>query len=159
MTAPSPVIARSVSDAAIQKQRCSLDCFAFARNDGVLTAAAPERRVGAVARQQFLMPAALHEPAAAENEDAVEGDDVLEAVGDEDHGAIDCDASNQVVDGRGRRRIERGRCFVEDEHRRIANERARDRNALPLSAREAGAAFARDGVVSGRAERGGVELG
>ncbi len=43
-------------------------------------------------------------------------------------------------------RIERRRCFVEDQHRRVLEQRARDRQPLPLAAGEAHAIFADQGV-------------
>ena len=47
-----------------------------------------------------------------------------------------------------RRRIDRGGRVVEDEDARVDREGARDRDPLPLSARERDAAFADDRVVS-----------
>ena len=42
--------------------------------------------------------------------------------------------------------VERGRGFVEQQHRRIAQQRAGDGDALALAARQARAAFAHEGV-------------
>ena len=51
---------------------------------------------------------------------------------------------------RARSRVERARRLVEHEHGRVAQDRARDRDALLLAAREAVAALADDGVVAVR---------
>jgi hypothetical protein len=43
--------------------------------------------------------------------------------------------------------VERARRFIENEHARLADERASDGNALALAAGQAGAALADDGVI------------
>jgi hypothetical protein len=57
-------------------------------------------------------------------------------------------SSSAVEDHALRPRVDRGRGLVEDEDRRVLDERARHRHALALAARQARASLAQDGVVA-----------
>jgi hypothetical protein len=92
----------------------------------------------------------LDDAALREHEDAVHGTQGGEAVRDADHGAV----LGEVIDGLLHLglglRVERGGGFVEHEDRRVADEGARDGDALALAAAQALAAFAEMRVVAVR---------
>ena len=88
---------------------------------------------------QGLVRAALHDLAALQHDDLVAVANGAEPVGDDQAGAAA--AAQVVVDRLFGRRIERAGGFVEDENRGIVDERARDLEALPLTAAEVAAAL------------------
>ena len=90
--------------------------------------------------------AGLDDAALVEHQDAVGVADRGEAVGDHEGGAALHDLVErrlQLALGRG---VERARRLVEDQDRRVLEERAGDRQALALAAGERAAALADDGV-------------
>ena len=98
------------------------------------------------ARDQFVEGAALDDAAVIEHEDARRVADGRKPVRDHEGGA----ALHHLVErglhlalGGG---VERARRLVEDQDRRVLQQRARNREALPLAARERTAALA-DGAV------------
>src|SRR5438105_9282799 len=99
---------------------------------GVLDAV--EARVEALAREELGVRAELREPAALEHRDAVGALDGGEPVCNHDGGA----PAHQRVEGRLHLalgfRVERRGGLVEDEHRRVLEQRARDGEALALAA-------------------------
>src|SRR5207237_9973706 len=107
-----------------------------------------ERRVAAARQDQILVPPGLDDAAVIENDYLVGVADRREAVRDRDRRA----ALGQPVErllhqplGLG---VERARRFVEDEDRRVAQDRAGDRDALLLTAGETVAALADDRVIT-----------
>ena len=114
----------------------------------VLQVAGHQLGVAAVQREQLLVGAALDQAAVVEDHDLLGVADGREPVGDRDRGP----ALRQLVE-RGLHRplglgVQRAGGLVEDEHGRVAQDRAGDRDALLLAAREAVAALADDGVVA-----------
>ena len=81
----------------------------------------------------------LEDPALREHADAV-GEDggVLVVVGDEERGQVEVAQQLGELEshGRARDRVERGERLVQQQHGRVARERARQADALPLAARE-----------------------
>src|SRR3954470_11585799 len=104
--------------------------------------------VATAARQQLVVRAALDDPAVVEHHDLVGVPDRRQAVGDRDRGPAlrqPVERRLHVALGLG---VERAGGLVEDQHRRVAQDRARDRDALLLAAGEAVAALADDRVVA-----------
>ena len=99
-------------------------------------------------REQLGVRAALDDLAALEDEDLIGVHDGREPVRDDEHGAAGEQSVDRFLHEALRLRVERGRRFVEDEDRRIGEQRARDRQALALTAGEPRAALAEDGVVA-----------
>src|SRR5216683_5836107 len=107
-----------------------------------------EPAVQAVGGQQLPVRPALHDPPLRENDDEIGVLHGREPVGDHEDGAM----RHQPVDrflhealGFG---VERAGGFVEDEDRWIAQQRAGNRDALPLPAAEPGAALAEQRSVA-----------
>ena len=103
----------------------------------------PIEPAGAV---ELVVGASLHDPALVQHDDLVGVAHGGEAVGDHQHGAL----AHQPVDrllhqplGFG---VERAGGLVEDEDRRVAQQRAGDGDPLPLTAGEPGAPLAEHGV-------------
>jgi hypothetical protein len=67
-----------------------------------------------------------------------------EPVGDQDDRAAARDRGEVLLDDRFALGVERARRLVEDQHRRVVDEGARDRQALALAARQVGRAFLKD---------------
>ena len=106
--------------------------------------------VGALARHQFVVRADLDDPAALQDDQAVGLAQGAQAVGDGDRRA----ALDQVVErlldlplGLG---VDRRGRLVEDQDARVDQQRAGDRDPLPLAARERLAALADQRVVAVR---------
>src|SRR5438552_2389643 len=112
-----------------------------------------ERRVAAAGEDQVLVAADLDDATAVEDDDLVRIADGRETVGDRDRRAALREAVERLLHEPLGLGVERARRLVEDEDRRVAQDRARDRDALLLAAREAVAALADDGVVSLRQRR------
>ena len=103
----------------------------------------------ASSRRSVLMPAAsaptIRPP--LEPHDAVGARGELGAVRDQQHRAPGAQPLDRLADELGARRVEvRGR-LVEDHERRVAQERARERDPLPLAGRERPPALADDRLV------------
>src|SRR5581483_6791021 len=106
---------------------------------------AVEPRIHAVAREELRVRAELGEPAALEHRDAIGPLDGREPVRDDNGGA----AAHQRIERRLHLALRfgvegRGR-LVEDQHRRVLEQRACDRQALALPTGEALAVFPDDG--------------
>ena len=109
--------------------------------------------IGAVAADQLGMPAAFDDMALVEDEDAVGADDARQPVR-EDQGRASCrQAVDRLLDHRLVLRVHRGERFVENEDRRIPQQRPGDRQALALAARQQDPALADHRVVTLRQQR------
>ncbi len=99
-------------------------------------------RVETAARHEFGVAALAHDAALIHHHDALETLDGGEAMGDHDGGA----PGHEIVEPRLHQLlilgIERTRRFVEQQKRRIAQDRAGDREALALSTGQCRPAFA-----------------
>ena len=128
-----------------------------------------EAPVHAVARHQGGVGAALGHPALVEHQDAIGADDAGEPVGEDERGAPAHQPVQRVLDRGLALRVHRGERFVQDQDGRVAEQRAGDRDALALAAREPHPALAHhrlvalgqghDGVVHVGVARGRLELG
>lgn len=96
------------------------------------------------------MGAELHDPAVVDDCDLVGAGDGREPVGDRDGRAPGRQRVERLLHGLLRARVERARGLVEHEHGRVAQHDPRDREALPLAAREAIAALADERLVAVR---------
>ena len=94
------------------------------------------------------MRPALDDPAVVEHDDLVGVADRREPVRDRDRRAALGEPVERLLDGALGLRVEGARRLVEHEHGRVAQDRARDRDALLLAAGEAVAALADDRVVA-----------
>src|SRR5262249_60874978 len=104
--------------------------------------------VSAVDGEQFLMRAALDDLAVLEHQDLVGAADGREPVGDDEGGAAGAQRLQAILNHRFALAVEaRGR-LVENQDPRVGENRARDRDALPLPARQPDAALADDRVVA-----------
>ena len=92
------------------------------------------------------MRAFLDDPALVHHHDAVGGADRRQAVGDDDRRAMLHQPVERVLDQPLAFGVERGGRFVEQQQRRIAQQRAGNGDALALPAGQARAAFAHEGV-------------
>ena len=113
-----------------------------------VTSRATSAAYSAAALEQLLVGAALDDPALVEHDDLVGVAHGREPVGDRDRRAPLGQPLELGLDGRLGLRVERARRLVEDQHRRVAQDRPRDRHPLLLAAREAVAALADDRVVA-----------
>src|SRR5579885_64801 len=128
-----------------------------------------EPAVSAAEREQFRMFAGLDDPTALDDDDQVGAADGREAVRDDDCRAPARQVRERLLHKPLRLGVERRRCFVENQHRSIGEDGARDGEALPLPARKKYPALADDGVVAARqltyelvgvrGARGGLDLG
>ena len=89
----------------------------------------PELGVRAAAGEKVRVTAFFDKPAGVEHEDAV-GNRGRQPMRDGDHGASPGEFLQRPADGRFGLRIQRGRRFVQDQNRRLADERASDCDAL-----------------------------
>ena len=97
---------------------------------------------------QDLVAAALHDPALVQHEDAVGVDHAGEAMCHDEDRPSAHEAREGVLDHRLVLRIDRRERLVEQQDRRIPQERAGDGDALALAARKADAALADHRVVA-----------
>ncbi len=125
--------------------------------------------VRAPARQERRVTPALHDAASVEDQDPVGADHAREPVGADQRGPALHQAVERRLDGGLALRVDGRERLVEDEDRRVTEERAGDGDALALAAGEPHAPLADDGRVAvgepldervgaGRA-RGGLQLG
>ena len=98
--------------------------------------------IGAVAADQLGVPAALDDAAMVEHEDAVGADHARQPVRQDQGRAPLRQPVERLLDHRLVLGIDRGQRLVEDQDRRIAQQRPRDRQTLALSARQIDAALA-----------------
>src|SRR5882672_7050713 len=97
----------------------------------------PKPRVNGLVFEELSVASGLDEPAAVDDEDLVGVYDRGEPVRHRDRRAPFADAPQRCVDGRLDPRVERGRRLVEEENRGVGEDRTRDRDALPLTSRQA----------------------
>ena len=90
------------------------------------------------------------DPALIHHQDAVAGEHGCEAMRDHERGAMTHQFFQRRLHQRLAFGIERGGGFVEQQQRRIAQDRARDRDALALAARQRHAALAELRLESAR---------
>ena len=109
--------------------------------------------IGTVAADQLGMPAAFDYMTLVEDEDAVGADHARQPVR-EDQGRASCrQAVNRLLDHRLVFRVHRGERFVENEDRRIPQQRPGDRQALALAAGQQDAPLADHRVITVRQQR------
>lgn len=94
-------------------------------------------RVLAVEREQLLVRAALDDDAVLQKNDLGRVANRREAMRDRDRRQRARDLAERLLHDSLRRRVESRRALVEQQNHRIANQRARNRDALLLAAREA----------------------
>ena len=116
--------------------------------------------VDALLRHQLGVAAALHHAAFVQHEDAVGVDHAGKPVRHDEHRPPAHEAAERVLDHRLVLGIDRGERLVQQQDRRIAQQRAGNGDALALPAREADAALADHRVVALRQPRNeGVRVG
>jgi hypothetical protein len=93
-----------------------------------------EARVASAECEQLVVGAALDDPASLDHDDLIGVTDRRRPVGDRERRAFFREAVESLLNGSLRLRVERTGCLVEDEHGRIAENRARDCDALLLAA-------------------------
>src|SRR5207253_10328517 len=98
--------------------------------------------VPAALREQLLVRAALDDLAVLEHENLVRALNRRQPVGDDERRASLSQRLQAVLDHRLALAVEARRRFVEDEDARVGENRARDRHALALAARQPDAALA-----------------
>src|ERR1043165_1106793 len=106
---------------------------------------APIQSVGG---EQISMRAALDDAALGQHDDEVGVLHRREAMGDHEHGPVCHQAIDRFLHQPLRLGVERAGRFVENQNRWIAQQRARDRDALALAARQPRAALAEHRVVA-----------
>ena len=92
------------------------------------------------------MRAFLDDPAFVHHDDAVGGAHGRQAVSDDDGGAVRHQSVERVLHQSLTLSVERGSRLIEQQQRSVPQQRARDRDALALAARQARTAFAEEGV-------------
>ena len=92
------------------------------------------------------MGTALHDRAVLHHQDRVRRTDRRETVGDHDGGTAFQRGAQRLLDGGLIGRVQRGGGLVEDDHPRLGDQQAGDRQALPLAAGEPVAALPHHGV-------------
>ena len=120
-----------------------------------------EARVGAPAPEELRVPPALDDAPAFQHEDPVGADDARQPVGEDQGRAAGHEPVERRLDDGLALRVDRREGLVEDQHRRIAQQGPRDRDALALAARQPDSPLPDDGLVSlreARDERMGVGL-
>ena len=99
------------------------------------------------------MPAAFDDTAFIQDEDAVGADDARQPVREDQGRASSRQAVDRLLNHRLVLRVHRGKRFVENEDRRVPQQRTGDRQALALAARQQHAALADHRVVTVRQQR------
>ena len=117
---------------------------------GIALLQAEERGVAAAAAQQVVMPAALDDLAGLDHQDRVGVHDGVQAMGDDDGGAVLAEMLDRLLHLLFGLRIERRGGLVEQDDRRVLDQRPRHRDALALAAGELRAMLADRGVVAER---------
>ena len=101
---------------------------------GIALLQAEERGVAAAAPQQIVMQAALDDLAALDHQNGVGVHDGVQAVGDHDGGAVLAEMVDRLLHGFFGFRIQRRSGFIEQDDRRVLDQRPRDCDALALAA-------------------------
>src|SRR5262249_36541634 len=109
--------------------------------------AVPERGVDPAAPHEVLVPAGLHDAPLLEVDNAVQGPQRGQPVGDRDHGLVAHEAHEGGLDRGLALAVERARGLVEEEDRRPPEESAGDGDPLALATRELHPALAHAGLV------------
>ena len=104
-------------------------------------------------REQLVVPADLDDAAALEHDDRVGAPDRGQPVRDDERRAVHHQVRERLLHEQLRFGVERGGRLVEDQNRRVLQQRARDRDPLALAAREPLAALADRRVVAVRQRR------
>ena len=110
----------------------------------------PERAVNIVALQQFLMPTDVVDHAAIEHENGVRIGQRRQPVRNDDQRSAMRDPRDVGVHDRFAVGVERARRLVQDQDRRIDDQRPRNRESLPLTSREIRRTFINVGFVAAR---------
>ena len=157
-------LVRTLRRAQFRSSRSTADVVA-----ALLGLRAHQPAIGAVAADQLGMAAGLDDPAVIDDEDAVGADHAREAMRQDQGRAALRQPVEPALDDRLVLGIDRGQGLVEDQDRRIAQQRPGDRQALALAARQIDAALADQRLVAVRqlqdevmrvgVARGGFELG
>jgi hypothetical protein len=108
------------------------------------------RRVQAAARDQLVVGPDLGRPAALEHDDAVGRPDRREAVRDHQRRPVQGQARQRLLDQTLGLGVDRRGRLVQDQDRRVLQERPRDREPLLLAARQPHAPLADHRVVPAR---------
>ena len=130
-----------IADWGHQDQR-SLPCHRLRR----WRPAGDRGRPGPTAR----VAASLDRAAGIHDHDLVGGIGQRKAVGDDQHGAASKQPGQRIADQRLAPGIQAGRDFIQDEDRRILQERPSDGQTLPLPAAQPGALLAQRRIVAAR---------
>src|SRR5580704_13351183 len=122
----------------------------FMRRPGqeVLVLLVPKIAVDVAALDQRCVRTDVVDPPAFEHEDRIGRDQRGQPVRNDDQRAALGDAHQIGVDDRLALGVERARRLVEDQDPRVGDQRAGDRQPLPLTARQIGRAFVDEGVVA-----------
>src|ERR1700687_489208 len=102
---------------------------------GITMLYAEERGIAPAAAQQIVVPAALDDLAALDHQDRVGMHDGVQAMGDDDGGAIPAEMLDRFLHLLFGFRIQRRGRLVEQDDWRVLDQRPCDRDALALSAR------------------------
>ena len=105
-----------------------------------------QRKISTFTRDEFLMSTAFRDGPVIENENLVGIPNRTQPVGDDQTRAAA--AAQGLIDEILGHRVERARCFVEHDERRIAHQRARDLQPLSLTAAEVNAALRHCSLVA-----------
>src|SRR5690349_15749323 len=95
-----------------------------------------ELAIAAVVRQEVLMGAVLDDRALVQDEDLVGAQDGREAVSDHERGAAPAQGDEALLDRGLALAVQARGGLVEDEDRRLREDRPGDRHALALAARQ-----------------------
>ena len=101
---------------------------------GVALLQAEERGVAAAAAQQVVVLAVLDDLAALDHQNGVGVHDGVQAVGDHDGGAVLAEMLDRLLHALFGFGIQRGGRLIEQDDRRVLDQRARHRDALALAA-------------------------
>ena len=123
--------------------------FAGSEEQIVLHAVLPRVQVVVAAARgiELRVRAALHDLSLLHHHDLIGAANRRKPVRDDERGPSLHQIRKALLDHLLRFRVEAGRCFVENQNARLGQNGARNRDALPLAARELHAAFADDRVV------------
>src|SRR5690349_7755630 len=99
-------------------------------------------RIRAASREQFLVPAGFDNATAFEDDDGIGTANRREAVRNDERRPVQHQGRQGVLNQHFGLGIERRRCLVENQNRRVTQNRSRNRNPLPLAPRQTLAALA-----------------
>src|SRR5215469_6509797 len=107
-----------------------------------------QRRIAAACLDQVIMGAVLSQAAAVDRDEAVAMPHGRQPMRNDEDGAALGKSRHVLLDDPLALIVERTRRLVEDQDARVGNDRARNGETLALTARQAGAALAHNGVVT-----------